>query len=181
MSTKASQITGVAIVYLTVFQTQIKENIKASCHWPLWGEFTGGRWIPRPKGQQRGKCFHCMTSSWALCISSVLSFFKSCHGKVIGCCEEFLDWISKYRLWICILGTFLFWQLPQMCMVTSSNGNIFCVTTFVRGIHRSVIWSFKFSLICACTNGWSNNQYAANISRHRTHYDVIVMYEITRH
>ena len=28
-------------------QLQIKENIKAPHHWPLWGEFTGGRWIPR--------------------------------------------------------------------------------------------------------------------------------------
>ena len=32
-------------------QGQIKENIKALRHWPLWGEFTGDRWIPRIKGQ----------------------------------------------------------------------------------------------------------------------------------
>ena len=32
-------------------QTQIKENIKAPRHWPLWGEFTGDRWIPRTKVQ----------------------------------------------------------------------------------------------------------------------------------
>ena len=32
-------------------QAQIKENIKAPRHWPLWGEFTGDRWIPRTKGQ----------------------------------------------------------------------------------------------------------------------------------
>ena len=30
---------------------QIKENIKAPRHWPLWGLFTGDRWIPRTKGQ----------------------------------------------------------------------------------------------------------------------------------
>ena len=28
-------------------RAQIKENIKAPRHWPLCGEFTGGRWIPR--------------------------------------------------------------------------------------------------------------------------------------
>ena len=28
-------------------QAQIKENIKAPCHWSLWGEFVGDRWIPR--------------------------------------------------------------------------------------------------------------------------------------
>ena len=32
-------------------QAQIKENIKVPHHWPLWGEFTGDRWIPRAKGQ----------------------------------------------------------------------------------------------------------------------------------
>ena len=47
-------------------QVQIKENIKAPRHWPLCGEFTADRWIPRTKGQLRGKCFHLMTSSCAL-------------------------------------------------------------------------------------------------------------------
>ena len=30
---------------------QIKENIKASRHWPLWGELTSDRLIPRTKGK----------------------------------------------------------------------------------------------------------------------------------
>ena len=45
-------------------QTQIKENIKAPCHWPLSAEFTGDQLIPRTNSQWRGKCFHLMTSSW---------------------------------------------------------------------------------------------------------------------
>ena len=44
-------------------RAQIKVNIKAPRHWPLCGEFTGDRWIPRTNGQLRGKCFHLMTSS----------------------------------------------------------------------------------------------------------------------
>ena len=51
MSTMASQITGVSLVCSTVFQVQIKENIKALHHWPLWGESTGDQWIPLTKGQ----------------------------------------------------------------------------------------------------------------------------------
>ena len=47
-------------------RAQIKVNIKAPRHWPLCGEFTGDRWIPRTNGQLRGKCFHLMTSSWYL-------------------------------------------------------------------------------------------------------------------
>ena len=38
-------------------RAHIKENIKAPGHWPLCGEFTGDRWIPRTNGQQPGKCF----------------------------------------------------------------------------------------------------------------------------
>ena len=45
-------------------RVQIKENIKAPRHWPLCGEFTGDRWIPRTNGQWHGKCCHLMTSSW---------------------------------------------------------------------------------------------------------------------
>ena len=32
-------------------RVQIKENIKAPRRWPLCGEFTGDRWIPRTNGQ----------------------------------------------------------------------------------------------------------------------------------
>ena len=55
---------------------------------------------------------------------------------------------------------------------------------FVRGIHRSPAnsphkgqWhvALMFSLICAWTSGWVNNRDAANLKRHRTHYDVTVM------
>ena len=41
-------------------QAQIKENIKVPRHWPLCGQFTGDRWIPRTNGQYSG-AFHFMT------------------------------------------------------------------------------------------------------------------------
>ena len=47
-------------------RAQIKGNIKASRHWPLCGEFTDDRCIPRTYGQYRGKCFHLMKSSWGV-------------------------------------------------------------------------------------------------------------------
>ena len=47
-----------------IFRRRSKEIIKAPRHWPLCGEFTGDRWIPRTNDQLRGKCFHLMTSSW---------------------------------------------------------------------------------------------------------------------
>ena len=55
---------------------------------------------------------------------------------------------------------------------------------FVRGIPRSPVnsphkgqWrgALMFSVICAWTNGWVNNQDADDLRRHRVHYDVTVM------
>ena len=71
-------------------------------------------------------------------------------------------------------------------MVTSSTGNIFWVNywPFVKGLRRSPLdsphkgqWrgALMFSLICACTSGWGNNQDAGYLRRHRAHYDVTVM------
>ena len=51
MDTMASQITSLTIVYLNVYSSQIKENIKAPRHWPLCEEFTVDRWIPRTNSQ----------------------------------------------------------------------------------------------------------------------------------
>ena len=34
-------------------QGHIRESIKAPRHWPLCGEFTGDRWIPRTKGRDK--------------------------------------------------------------------------------------------------------------------------------
>ena len=49
MDAIASQITSLTIVYSTVYSDT--ENIKAPRHWPLCGEFTVDRWIPRTNGQ----------------------------------------------------------------------------------------------------------------------------------
>ena len=34
-----------------LFRRRSKDHIKTLRRWPLWGEFTGDRWIPRTKGQ----------------------------------------------------------------------------------------------------------------------------------
>ena len=45
LKSPASSVFGQLLV-----PAQIKENIKAPRHCPLWGEFTSDRWIPRTKG-----------------------------------------------------------------------------------------------------------------------------------
>ena len=63
MTTMASQITSLTAVYSTVYSDadQRKHQISASLAF-VWG-FHRDRWIPRTKGQLRGKCFRLMTSS----------------------------------------------------------------------------------------------------------------------
>ena len=51
MSTMEFQIAILRLSTQPFIQVQIKENMKALRHWPLWGEFTGGWWISRTKGQ----------------------------------------------------------------------------------------------------------------------------------
>ena len=50
MGEMVSPITSLTIVYSIVYSEEI---IKAPPHWPLCGEFTGDRWIPRTNGQWR--------------------------------------------------------------------------------------------------------------------------------
>ena len=64
-------------------QVQIKENIKAPRHWPLCGEFTGDRWIPRPNGQWHGKFFHLMTLS-CICIIFTGCLASPWHTSING-------------------------------------------------------------------------------------------------
>ena len=63
MTTVASQITSLTVVYSTVYSEadQRKHQSSASLAF-VWG-IHRDRWIPRTKGQLRGKCFHLMTSS----------------------------------------------------------------------------------------------------------------------
>ena len=51
MCVVASQITSLTIVYSSVYSDADKKTIKALRHWPLCGEFTGDRWVPRTNGQ----------------------------------------------------------------------------------------------------------------------------------
>ena len=90
MNEMASLITSLTIVYSSVFRAQTKENIKAPRHWPLCGEFTGDRWIPRTKVQERGKGFHLMVSS-----CSVIRKRAGCIDTPHYCMREILSKMSN--------------------------------------------------------------------------------------
>ena len=65
MGAIASQITSLAIVYSAFYSGVDQRKHQSSASLPfVWG-IHRDRWIPRTKGQLRGKCFHLMTSSWS--------------------------------------------------------------------------------------------------------------------
>ena len=87
------------------------------------------------------------------------------------------------KLCMKLLCTFI--VSANLCIMTSSNGNISVLLPFVRGIHRSTVnsphrgqWrgALMFSLIGVWINGWVNNREAGDFRRYRAHYDVTVMY-----
>ena len=63
-TTMASQITSLAVVYSTVYSDTDQRKHQSSASLAFVWEIYRGQWIPRTKGQLRGKCFHLMTSSW---------------------------------------------------------------------------------------------------------------------
>ena len=82
-------------------QAQIKENIKAPRHWPLWGEWPVDSLT---KGPLSGKCFRLMTSPWDAIYSIpssitltivVLNSFSRKHKKHICIFYHFSKMIGR--------------------------------------------------------------------------------------
>ena len=77
------------------------------------------------------------------------------------------------------------WWLHQTETCSASLAFMREIHRWLRGIHRSPVnsphtnqWrgALIFSLICAWTNGWVNNQDTGDLRRHSVHYDVTVMW-----
>ena len=123
MSTIASLITSLAVVYSTVYSDadQRKHQSSASLAF-VWG-IHRDRWIPRTKGQLRGKCFHLMTSSWQCALAPrnrcmfgyQLIFHEQCHADMAVALHHF----RQHDHWqvICVrpknMLTWLHWDIFQ--------------------------------------------------------------------
>ena len=96
MTTMASQITSLTVVYSTVYSDadQRKHQSFASLAF-VWG-IHRDRWIPHTKGQWRGKCFHLMTSSCTAIVCTP-SQQKSVAFSLIDMGAQFEALISLVR------------------------------------------------------------------------------------
>ena len=139
MTTLASQITSLTIVYSTVYSDadQRKHQSSASLAF-VWGT-QRHRWIPRTKGQLRGKCFHLMTSSW----------------------------VRKWSLYACVLMFIPHVMGHHLSRKPSHQKNskvIYCLThhsmvTSTGTISISCVWLSVLTTILIATrvNSWSPN------------------------
>ena len=82
MTTMASQITSLTVVYSIVYSDADQRKHQSSASLVLvWG-IHRDRWIPRTKGQLREKCFHLMTSSLYLSLFTTKSMLALwAHGQ----------------------------------------------------------------------------------------------------
>ena len=103
-----------------------------------------------------------------------------------------MHWWSSLKVGIIMylsrLPAWLRLQSSSVHMMTSSNGNIFCVTgPLCREFtsHRWIpltkatdveLWCFLWSV--PSINGWVNNREAGNSRHHHAHYDITVMWEV---
>ena len=113
---------------------------------------------------------------------SALSRILSLKHISTGELSLHISWRSTHLLHLYFLFS---WWRHQMETCSASLAFVRGIHRWLRGIHWSLLnsphtdqWrgALMFTLICAWTNGWVNNQDAGDLRRHRTHYDVTVMW-----
>ena len=111
MTTMAAQITSLTVVYSTVYSdaNQRKHQSSASLAF-VWG-IHRDRWIPRTKGQLRGKCFPLMKSS--CCYMLLLDGYIA--RSWLSCREEQRHWLNVSTL------TYIFWRYQVSSCLESTQ------------------------------------------------------------
>ena len=90
MGSMASQISSLTIVYSTVYSGADQRRHQSSASLAIVRGIHQDRWIPSTNGQQRGKCFHLMTSSYSYL--GLLTYLCVLISKVV-----LLSWFTSLR------------------------------------------------------------------------------------
>ena len=129
MTTMASQITSITVVYSTVYSDadQRKHQSSASLAF-VWG-IHRDRWISRTKGQLRGKCFHLMTSS---CERNLCGFYGTYWiiSFLNLCCNHNRHHEYRVSLWVFLLSMALSCSIYIIIHVfyrMYNNANVACI------------------------------------------------------
>ena len=84
MTTMASQFTSLTVVYSAVYSEADQRKHQTSASLAFVRGINRDWWIPRTKGQLRGKCFHLMMSSWRMFTRFQLWAHKTAMKQVPG-------------------------------------------------------------------------------------------------
>ena len=146
MPTIASQITSLMVVHSTVYSDadQRKHQGSASLAF-VWG-IHRDRWIPRTKGQLRGKCFHLMTSS---CLATA-SYRRIDTGPRLDR-YVFCRLIENWCIWIRLIN------------ISWCN----CVTMFIMYYRDVTVGAITF-LITSLTSVYSTVHSGADQRKHQS-------------
>ena len=107
MTTIASQITSLTGVYSIVYSDadQGKHQSSASLAF-VWG-IHRDRWIPRTKGQLRGKCFHLMTSSCFGITSPIMKRpgrIRASRSQLLFRTDDMI--VAKHFMWYAVISAY---------------------------------------------------------------------------
>ena len=146
MTTIASQITSLAVVYSTVYSDahQRKHQSSASLAF-VWG-IHRDRWIPRTKGQLRGKCFHLMTSSWfcrTIC-PSVISRENTLNFHTLSLSNKSFCLFATFAIAVFHIAEYSYRQISYTGRTRSQNLHV----------SRLVLWSFLPNLLKLGVKSW---------------------------
>ena len=87
MTTLASQITSLTVVYSIAYSGVDQRKHQSSASLAFVRGIHRDRWIPRTKGQQCGKCFHLMTLSWNpidMCFTGLPEYISISRGYIVS-------------------------------------------------------------------------------------------------
>ena len=160
MSAMASQITSLTIVYSTVYSGADQRKYQSSAPQAfVWGF---DRWIPRTKGQWRGKCFHLVTSSWIT--PEVSSNYSQMRGP--GMCLWFADRSNpESKVYGANMG-------PTWVMPVPDGPNVGPINLAIRELYRFrshcfadqlyylhwPVWTYQYTLLCNIAGRYTSMQ-----------------------
>ena len=108
-------------------------------------------------------------------------------SQVLEACkfDDFIEGLSWWHHDMTMYGRITDRLTIDCTMMTSSNGNLFCVTGHLCSEFTGPRWipltkgqwrgALMFSMIYAWINSWVNNRKAGDLRRNHAHYEVSVM------
>ena len=143
-TTMASQITSLTVVYWTVYSDADQRIHQSSASLAFVREIHRDRWIPRTKGQLRGRCFHLMTSSCTINLASRVRRYATPHAEPLPQTRAFpeanprihqhrINKISLPKPWWIVLF-----------LLTQRKTNIWCVYFHKPETFRCLNWGIIF-------------------------------------